>query len=417
MTTRLHRFVGVLTLCAVTLCLVRCTTLMGDDNGGIHPASTLPETTPWDLKALSDAPDYMWLEAEGQVRSLLYEGTPFEGKSTSVFAYFASPETLSGESVPKHGFPTVVLVHGGGGKAFKEWVRLWAERGYAAIAMDLAGCGEGGERLANGGPGQGDDTKFGKIDELVTEQWTYHAVANVILAHSLVRSFPEVDAERTAITGISWGGYLTCIVSGLDNRFKASVPVYGCGYLHERSVWLPQFEQMTPEQRTKWVQLWDPSRYIGSANMPVFFVNGTNDFAYWLESYAKTYDAVRRNRNLRITVNMPHGHEVGWAPQEIGLFIDQHLIGGTPLPLLGKPVLTATEVLAGIDAETRIKSASLYYSMDKGENKDRAWETVPAAVQGKTIHAPRPPANTTICFLTVTDERDAVVSSSLSFMD
>lgn len=30
----------------------------------------------------------------------------------------------------------MVLVHGGEGTAFAKWVRLWNERGYAAIAMD-----------------------------------------------------------------------------------------------------------------------------------------------------------------------------------------------------------------------------------------------------------------------------------------
>jgi len=67
------------------------------------------------------------------------------------------------------------------------------------------------------------------------DQWTYHAVADVLLAHSLVRSFPEVDAECTGVTGISWGGYLTCIVAGLDTRFKCAAPLYGCGFLHENS--------------------------------------------------------------------------------------------------------------------------------------------------------------------------------------
>ncbi len=33
----------------------------------------------------------------------------------------------------------IVLIHGGGGTAFSDWVWLWAKRGYAAIAMDLSG--------------------------------------------------------------------------------------------------------------------------------------------------------------------------------------------------------------------------------------------------------------------------------------
>ncbi len=63
--------------------------------------------------------------------------------------------------------------------------------------------------------------------------WTYHAVSSAILAHSLLLSMKQVDADKTCLTGISWGGYLTCIVAALDNRFKAAAPVYGCGYMDE----------------------------------------------------------------------------------------------------------------------------------------------------------------------------------------
>ncbi len=30
--------------------------------------------------------------------------------------------------------------------------------------------------------------------------------------------------------GDQLGGYLTCIVAGLDHRLKVAVPVYGCGF-------------------------------------------------------------------------------------------------------------------------------------------------------------------------------------------
>ena len=38
------------------------------------------------------------------------------------------------------------------------------------------------------------------------------------------------------MTGISWGGYLTCLVASLDSRFIAAAPVYGCGFYDESDV-------------------------------------------------------------------------------------------------------------------------------------------------------------------------------------
>jgi len=391
-----------------------CATL-GPRGNTIRPAPSLPASTPWDLVALSRPPKYEWSDQQGPVWSLYYEGLPYKDKPTSVFAYYASPATLSSVAPTGQGFPGVVLVHGGGGTAFKEWAELWAKRGYAAIAMDLAGCGPDKKRLADGGPDQSDDTKFGAIDQPPGEQWTYHAVADVILAHSLLRSLKEVDAGHTAVTGISWGGYLTCIVAGVDSRFKAAVPVYGCGFLHENSVWLPQFAKMTPQQRERWVRLWDPSMYVGSAAMPVFFMDGTNDFAYPLDSYAKTYGLVKGRRSLRITVNMPHSHKDGWAPAEIGLFIDEHLCGGQPLPTILRPERVNEQVQARVRTKTNLVSAALHYTTETGPINKRQWQTVAGRVEGSHVTAKAPPEDATIWFLTVTDERGAIVSSELVF--
>ena len=404
-------------VCALVFLLTNpgCTVFEQDSNI-IHPAKSLPCSTPWDLIALSQRPEYEWSDQTSPVWSLYYKAEPYKNQPTSVFACYASPATLQVPSAAERPFPAIVLVHGGGGTAFKEWAELWARRGYAAIAMDLAGCGQDRKRLADGGPGQSDEEKFGAIDQPSKDQWTYHAVANVILAHSLIRSFKEVDASRTAITGISWGGYLTCIVAGLDNRFKAAVPVYGCGFLHENSVWLNQFAKMTPQQKDRWVQLWDPSIYVGSATMPVFFVNGTNDFAYPLDSYSKTYGLVKGKRNFRITVHMPHGHQQGWAPKEIGLFVDQYLTGGTPLATVTKPQIIHRNVRAKIDSKTTLTSASLHYTTGTAPINKLDWESMTARIAGQFIISPAPPDEATIWFLTVTDNRKAIVSSKLVFV-
>ena len=114
-------------------------------------------TGPWDLAKLKQTPAATWGERKGLVQEVFYEGEPFGGKPTRVFAYYARPDTGDGK------LPAMVCVHGGGGKAFAEWATLWAQRGYAAIAMDLAGVGPDGKRLADGGPGQGDTEKFRRI--------------------------------------------------------------------------------------------------------------------------------------------------------------------------------------------------------------------------------------------------------------
>jgi dienelactone hydrolase len=381
----------------------------------------LPETTPWNLSTLGETPTFEWVDDKGPVRSLLYAGEPYDGKPTRVFAYYASPATL-GKSPSDKKFPGMVLIHGGGGTAFREWAELWAKRGYAAIAMDLAGYrpneGQDAHKIANrtrlndGGPNQGDVEKFGSIDNPVTEQWPYHAVASAVRGHSLMRSFPDVDATKIGVTGISWGGYLTCIVAGVDNRFRAAVPVYGCGFLHDNSAWLDRFAKMTPAQRERWIELWDPSKYLPAVSMPIFFVNGTNDFAYPLDSYMKCYDLVPGAKNIRVTVNMPHGHPPGWAPQEIGMFVDEHLLEGRKLPVLGDAELVdGSKVHVSLQGGIEAKEAALHYTTDEGPINKRMWKTVSAMIDGSAITAKLLDPAAKAWFVTVTDDRGAIVSS------
>src|SRR5262249_54144443 len=188
---------------------------------------------------------------------------------------------------------------------------------------------------------------------------------NVVRGVSLLASLPEVDPGRIGITGISWGGYLTCIVAGLDDRLKVAVPVYGCGFLHENSAWLPTFQKMPRERRERWVGNFDPSRYVAQATMPVLFVNGTNDFAYPLDSYRKTYRLVKQ-RQLCVEVNLPHSHPAGWAPVEIGLFVDQHLRGGTPLDQVVAVKRDGPKGEGRVRSAVQVTRAALHFTPDTG---------------------------------------------------
>jgi dienelactone hydrolase len=389
---------------------------------------------PWNLDALkNNVPTMKWLRQDQPVHSLTYAGEVYQGKPTEVFAFYASPITL-GAAKPGVKVPGVVLIHGGGGTAFAEWVHLWAKRGYAAIAMDLNGSrppeaefdaktgmatgnGHRGSRtrLPNGGPPHGAPEKFDSIGGDTSDDWPFHAAASVMRAHTLLRSFPEVDAGRTAVTGISWGGYTTCLVASLDDRFKAAVPVYGCGFLHEgESVQKPSIDKLGDRKDT-WVKAYDPGSLLPRCRVPILFVNGTNDSHYVLDSYMKSYNVVPGEKHLRIQVNMPHGHPPGWAPQEIGLFIDSKCRDGEVLPVIGSPVIKGDQVQVNCEAATALKKAELNYTTDTGLRSKRQWKSLPATINGKTVTAPRPPAEANTWFISVTDARDAMVSTTVQF--
>ncbi len=393
------------------------------------------------IDAAKQVPKMRWEDQSWPVHQLIYEGESYQGHPTEVFAFYASPSTLgenssSANPTSETKYPAVVLIHGGGGTAFAEWAWLWAKRGYAAIAMDLAGSRpidpvydpktgvpirnqtarrETRTRLPLGGPDQGHDTKFDSIDDDVSDDWPYHAASNVLRAHSLIRSFDEVDAEQTAVTGISWGGYTTCLAASLDDRFNAAVPVYGCGFLFEgESVQKPSIDQLN-DRRDAWIKAYDPSSVLTQCRVPILFVNGTNDIHYPLDSYQKSFDAVPGEKQIRIEVNMPHGHPPGWAPQEIGIFIDSHCRGGVPLATLEIPVVQENEVHVQYKSPAPLKSATLHYTTDTGIRSKRKWKSTPAKVTDETIVAAKPPQDANTWFVSVTDQRDAMVTTPVQF--
>lgn len=369
-------------------------------------ASAAEAMGPWDLAELKQPPEATWGETKDGVQEVFYAGEPFEGRPTRVFAYYARPEE---DDEP---FPAMVLVHGGGGKAFAEWARLWAKRGYAALAMNLAGRGSDGERLPDGGPDQDDRTKFRSFREgEVDQMWSYHSVADVIRAVSLLTAREEVDADRLGITGISWGGYLTCIVAGLDDRLKVAVPVYGCGFLADNSVWQPTFERMPADERERWVKNFDPSNYLPNVRCPILFINGTNDFAYPLDSYQKSYRLEPGRAELCVKVRMPHNHPDGWASPEIGIFVDSVLKNGRPLATIEPIERKGNLAVARYESDVPVMRAEAHFAAANGPWNKRGWQSVSAVVGDRSISVELPAARPLVYYLSLTDERGAQVST------
>jgi len=371
---------------------------------------------PWRLAELKKAPETWEAPNPGEagVKAIWIAGPNFQGRPTRAFAYY---------NVPANGgkAPGMVLIHGGGGTAFAEWVRMWNARGYAAIAVDTVGTipdkadsqdpwNPKRQRHQWSGPGGWGD--FGHVDAPVTDQWSYHAVAVSILAHSLLRSLPGVDSGRIGVTGISWGGYLTSIVSSLDDRFRFGIPVYGCGYLGEDSAWLKDFEKLGKQRADRWLKLWDPSAYLSLGRRPIFWINGTNDFAYVMSSWQKSYRLRRGDRTLSLQVRMKHSHPDGAKPEEIFAYADAHLRGGRALVKVTKQGASPGEARAVYAKQTRPVRAELCYTRDVGKWQDRKWETLPAEIDdaGHRVSA-RVPSEARVYYLNLVDERGLIVST------
>lgn len=310
----MRRIISLLTLAAAM------TLTLAAQPEGVDASGTV-----WTEARLDRAPAFAWTGERDGVRSLEFAGQDYRGKATRVYALYGAPV---GASAAKP-VPAIVLVHGGAGRAFPEWVRQWVARGYAALALDVGGADAPADAVGPRGFGG-----YKQIAEPLTDQWSFHAVANVINAHSLLRNFPEVDPSRTAIMGVSWGGYLTQLAVSFDHRFRAAVPVYGCGYRIEDDEVLQRFAHYTPEEKRRWSDNWDPASHLRRNRTPMLFVNGTEDKIFRLRPYHSTYRLIADEwRTVKMTVGFRHGQEPATSVREVERFIDSFCLPHVP-PLL-----------------------------------------------------------------------------------
>lgn len=385
----------------------------------VVPPDTRTPQTMWATERLFEPPKTFPVEQpgfvdDGEIRPVFYEGIDWEGRPTKVFAWIGVPKNRRGR------VPGMVLVHGGGGTAYKYWTKIWVDRGYAVIAMDTGGSmppnpespgAERGRSHAEGGPpGWGN---FGGALQPAQNQWMYHAVAAVIRGHSLLRTLHEVDNDQVGITGVSWGGILTCIVAGVDSRFKFAVPVYGCGFLGENSFFLETaLQKVQPEAAQRWMELWDPSQYVGRARMPMFFVNGTNDKHFRPVVWQRTYQLVSAPVTLSLQPGLRHGHPPAGDPKEISIYADSILRGGKPLPTVTASGQDGARAWVRFDSQMPISGVDLVYTSDLAGWPAREWNTLSAFLSPEGGRAEAElPAGTTVWFFNVRDERGCVVSS------
>lgn len=327
---------------------------------------------------------------QGDTKAIFYETLSFKGKPTRAFAYIGIPK--SDQPVP-----AMVLVHGGGGKAFHEWVKIWNDRGYAAISMSLEGHmpdadGNGKYSHEFSGP-----TRVGRFDDIelpIEEQWMYHAVSDIIIAYSLLESLPEIDAQRIGITGISWGGILSSLVSGVDTRLKCAIPVYGAGFLYESKGHFGDHGNSTAEFIEK-KKFWDPANQFVNGEVPTLWVNGDSDGHFSLNITSHSYEVTSDHAIMSIHPSMKHGHLAGWDPKtapEIYTFADQILKGVNPG--LGRITVqpSGKKCTLNYESDADMIKASIIYLKEpltyrKSENEKHpspgTWITQPAKINAK----------------------------------
>jgi len=367
--------------------------------------------TVWNLTELNQTPEYKVISQKNRVHGLIYKGANYNGSKSDVFAYYCTPGILKGDPTLDTNLPAIVCVHGGGGKAYQQWVKMWAEKGFAAISMDLRGYGPDSTRLPNGFVEENFKTPYFVCHDDLTKDWFYQAVASVVTAHSLLLSFKEVDPQRTAITGVSWGGIITTLVAGLDNRFKVACPVYGCGFLFQSGSMAPQIKRQPAFAQERWIKQYDPSNYLQSIQIPMLFVNGTNDNHFLLDQYTETVNRVK-NAEMSLRVGLKHGHGPAWQVPEVQNFIAYQLKNKqSVVPSKISEVVASGSVITSTVTDNVVKGIFVY-TENAQLNAKTLWNEKEVEIKDNKIKTELP-KEVKYWFLSVEDNQSNRISTKL----
>ena len=318
----------------------------------------------WDYKQYLTPPAYKTAGfPESQVSDLqdiLFDGVPYKGKKTQVFAYIGYPKT----PMPEGGYPAVLLVHGGGGTAYAYFTRLWRDQGFAVLAIDWYNTRPDNKMIGN------KEKKPYRIplDETGLRNHIQTNVANMVLAHSLLRSLPKVNKDKTLFVGLSWGSWYGTAVTALDPRFKGAIEIY-CGDINLNKKFLLN------------------GRFVHAAKVPMYWICSTNDANVTMQTLQKSFDDCPTIVNKSLVIKLPHSH-VGFRFPACWRMAKHFLCGEPALPKLGKvTVKDNTASVKILEKGKGIIDAKFCYTADGEEIKPhkRKWQTLPVEQKGDVL--------------------------------
>lgn len=299
-------------------------------------------------------------------------------------------------------YPGIMIYHGGGGYAegLLPELQRFAALGYVTLGIDepsianktlISPYSTGPWTSAASGEGPRFNVTGGAQNSTLCD-----AVVASVEAFNLLSSQGNVDASKMGVTGLSWGGYLTTMISGLlGNKVKAAYSSFGCGYYDAGSFWSNTIAAMSAADRSVWLTYLDAGRRTSGITAPYFIEQPTNDTFFWPEAVQSTLDAIPGNKNRFILANINHT----LIPTSVTmkqLFMNYHLKGvGSPF---GTIDITSTEpqtdgslnvtINVSLPAGITVSELSLFYCEQAINWQSRLWKPLTATlISGTTYKA------------------------------
>lgn len=359
-------------------------------------------------KEFWSSPDFKYVPDKDYSENIkaLYIRSDYEGQESYAFSFLGFPENMSDKN------PAVLLLHGGGGTAYHEWVQEWTARGFIALAVDL----EGHVPLASGTITDYPQNLYEKSpyvapsnsnlsdgNKPIADTWLYYACQTAIISNSFLHNLAEVDPYKVGVVGISWGGFITSIISGYDDRFAYSIPIYCTVEMADSGTPIGSYVSGNPV-----FKIFDSSIPLTRINTPIYIVISNTDI-HQNVLVASEVAASLKNGYFTIIPRLPHSHFDALYVNEVYTFAKEATLSRN----LGHFTINEDNQSLNIElpASDTVATIDLYYTDEQTINTTTTWFKE-RRESGTTIIL-NIPRDATYAYITIVTTRGITLSSNI----
>ncbi|MCE5198974.1 MAG: PhoPQ-activated protein PqaA family protein [Armatimonadota bacterium] len=310
---------------------------------------------------------------------------------TRIFIAFARPVD------PKKPVPVYFDIHGGGGHA-DPGRALWFAREMQCAAVSIDWSGEfikGADRYTIWrGPNPNPYMTSYNVTPDAKSSSLYRIVMAIRRAMDFLGTQKEVDANQIACGGGSWGGFLSNLLAGVDERVKCTTCALGAGAFKEstKGTIAAGANALPPTQRRLWIAAFDPASYASRVTAPTMQYACANDYFFWLGDVQDNYRMLHGNKRFLIRPNSNHECGGPQTPFALMKWVSACLMGDMAFPKIVPGSFRKSGRIYTWKCEGPVDTnkSTLYWSPGDVSWPSRYWLAIPAAKKGNVWQAQVP---------------------------
>lgn len=305
-----------------------------------------------------------------------------------IYCAAAVPVDSTGEHTS---FPVLFVFHGGGGHASGALALALARKnpGCAAVAIDYNGQFT---------PTKGEATRWitmkSRFDDNsldLTEDPLNFRLYHIVQASRRVIDWVETqswcDSERLGCVGISYGGTVSFILAGVDERIKLLAAMVSAGGFEGDYSQIGRHQWIDPQGQGKiWLEHFDPINYADRSDLDVFMELSSNDRFFWLSGAYRHKNAIGPDHaKWLVTPNADH-HVGGPVWNDASpIWIRSLFFGGDDIPRFSDTEFfdEGKKVRTRIDSKQPISKVYLAWSAGNSVSCARYWLVKEAIREGE----------------------------------